>query len=87
MTVHGHQFSFRARSSRTAANCLTRATAKVKVDGLCLLPGGHPSNHYRSQVFLNDEKGSKAMINLEKKITSYSNMSRMNKPNPDYIEK
>ena len=53
MTVHGHQFSFRARSSRTAANCLTRATAKVKVEGLCLLPGGHPSNHYRSQVLLN----------------------------------
>ena len=27
---------------------------------------------------LNDEKASKAMINLEKKITGYSNMSRMN---------
>ena len=37
MTVHGHQFSFRARSSRTAANCLTRATVKVKVYGLNLL--------------------------------------------------
>ena len=35
---------------------------------------------------LNDEKASKAMINLEKKITGYSNMSRMNKPNPDYID-
>ena len=33
---------------------------------------------------LNDEKASKAMINLEKKITGYSNMTRMNKPNPDY---
>ena len=53
MTVHGHQFSLRARSSRTAANCLTRTTVKVKVEGLCLLPGGHPSNHYRSQVLLN----------------------------------
>ena len=34
----------------------------------------------------NDEKASKAMIELEKKITGYSNMSRMNKPNPDYID-
>jgi hypothetical protein len=25
-------------------SCLTRATVKVKVEGLCLLPGGHPSN-------------------------------------------
>ena len=33
---------------------------------------------------LNDEKASKAMIDLEKKITGYSNMSRMNKPNPTY---
>ena len=35
---------------------------------------------------LNDEKASKAIINLEKKITGYSNMTRMNKPNPDYID-
>merc|ERR1711940_205788 len=33
---------------------------------------------------LNDEKASKAMISLEKKITGYSNMTRMNKPNPEY---
>ena len=25
-------------------------------------------------------------MNQEKKITGYSNMSRMNKPNPDYID-
>ena len=35
---------------------------------------------------LNDERASKAMINLEKKITGYSNMTGMNKPNPGYIE-
>ena len=34
---------------------------------------------------LNDEKASKAMISLEKKITGYNNMSRMNQPNPNYI--
>ena len=34
---------------------------------------------------LNDEKASKAMINLEKKITGYSSMSRTNQPNPNYI--
>ena len=33
----------------------------------------------------NDEKASKATINLEKKITAYSSMSRMNQPNPNYI--
>jgi hypothetical protein len=44
MTVHGHQFSLRARSSRTGANCLTRATVNVKFERLCLLPVGHPSN-------------------------------------------
>ena len=33
---------------------------------------------------LHDEKASKAMISLEKKITGYSNMTRMNKPNPEY---
>ena len=61
MTVHGHQFSLRARSSRTAANCLTRATVKVKVEGLCLLPGGHPSNYY---AMLEIEPGSMCLVQL-----------------------
>jgi hypothetical protein len=30
MTVHGHQFFLRARSSRTAANCLNRTTVMNK---------------------------------------------------------
>ena len=34
---------------------------------------------------LHDEKASKAMISLEKKITGYSSMARMNQPNPNYI--
>ena len=34
---------------------------------------------------LHDEKASKAMISLEKKITGYSSMTRMNQPNPNYI--
>ena len=34
---------------------------------------------------LNDEKPSKAMIDLEKKITGYCSIAKMNKPNPAYI--
>jgi hypothetical protein len=33
---------------------------------------------------LHDEKSSKAMIDMEKKITGYSSLSKLNKPNPDY---
>ena len=44
----------------------TYKTVKVKVERLCLLPGGHPSNHYRSQVLLNfgDLLGSGASNSL-----------------------
>jgi len=34
---------------------------------------------------LHDEKPSRAMINLEKKFTGYSSISKINKPNPTYI--
>ena len=34
---------------------------------------------------LNDEKPSKAMIDLEKKITGYVSISKLNKPNPAYV--
>jgi hypothetical protein len=34
---------------------------------------------------IHDEKASKAMISLEKKITGYSSMTRMKHPNPNYI--
>ena len=33
---------------------------------------------------LNDERPSKAMIELEKTITGYSTMAKLNKPNPAY---
>ena len=33
---------------------------------------------------LNDEKPTRAMINLEKKIGGYCNINKINKPNPDY---
>ena len=32
---------------------------------------------------LNDEKASKAMISMEKKIQGHSSMAQMNKPNPN----
>ena len=34
---------------------------------------------------INDEKPTRAMINLEKKIGGYCNINKINKPNPDYI--
>ena len=34
---------------------------------------------------LHDEKPSRAMINLEKKISGYSSISKINKPNPNFI--
>ena len=34
---------------------------------------------------LNDERPTKHMIELEKKLGGYSSVSRINKPNPDYI--
>ena len=33
---------------------------------------------------INDEKPTRAMINLEKKIGGYCNINKINKPNPDY---
>ena len=32
---------------------------------------------------INDEKPTRAMINLEKKIGGYCNINKINKPNPD----
>ena len=34
---------------------------------------------------INDEKPTRAMINLEKKIGGYCNINKINKPNPNYI--
>ena len=56
MTVHDHQFSLRGRSLPTVPNCLTEMLGCLRqlspswenceeLNGLCLLPGGHPSNH------------------------------------------